>query len=163
MEIKFEEKQRFTQWWLWTLLLGITLIPAYGIYKQIILGEQFGDNPLPNFGLIIFLLSMVVFVGFFWKMELRTNIDSEGIRIKFFPFTNKEIKWEEIAQAKIVNYGFVGGWGVRLGTKYGTVYNTSGKIGLALVLRNGKRICIGTQREEKLNILIEEASRQQKL
>jgi len=163
MELKFEEKQKFTQWWLWILLLGITLIPVYGIYQQIILGEPFGDKPLPDFGLIAFLLFMLAFVGFFWKMELRTNIDKEVISVKFFPFTNKEIKWEEISHAKVVNYGFVGGWGVRVGTKYGTVYNTNGKIGLALELKNGKKLCIGTQREEELNKIIIEASQQQKL
>jgi len=92
MELKFEEKQKFTQWWLWILLLGITLIPVYGIYQQIILGEPFGDKPLPDFGLIAFLLFMLAFVFFFWKMELRTNIDEEAISVKFFPFTNKEIK-----------------------------------------------------------------------
>ena len=118
---------------------------------------------MPDFGLIAFLLFMLAFVFFFWKMELRTNIDEEGISVKFWPFTNKEIKWEEIAHAKIVNYGFVGGWGVRVGTKYGTVYNTNGKIGLALELKNGKKLCIGTQREEALNKIIKEANRQQKL
>jgi len=163
MELKFEEKQKFTQWWFWTLLLGITLIPVYGIYKQLILGEQFGDNPSPNFGLILFLILMLALVIFFWKIELRTNIDKEAIRIKFFPFTNKELKWEEIAQAKVVDYGFVYGWGVRFGTKHGIVYNTSGKIGLALELKNGKKMCVGTQRERELNKLIKEASRQQKL
>ena len=158
--MKFEEKQRFTQWWLWILLLGITIIPVYGIYKQIFLGEQFGDNPLSNVGLIIFLLSMLAFVVFFWKMELRTNVDNETIRIKFFPFTSKLIKWEEIAQAEVVNYGFVGGWGIRLGTKYGTVYNTRGQIGLALQLKDGKKLCIGTQKKEELSKIVEEASRQ---
>ena len=145
------------------LLLGITLIPVYGIYKQILLGEQFGNNPLANFGLIIFLLLMLALIGLFWKMELRTNIDNETIGIKFFPFTRKEIEWKDIAQAKVVNYGFVGGWGIRLGTKYGTVYNISGKMGLALHLKNGKKLCIGTQKEDKLNQIIKEASRQQKL
>ena len=102
---------------------------------------------------------MIVFVAFFWKMELITNINNEGIKIKFFPFTNKEIKWEEIEQVKVINYGFVGGWGVRFGTKHGTIYNTSGRFGLALELKNGKKFCIGTQNEKELNKLIEEASR----
>jgi len=102
---------------------------------------------------------MIVFIGFFWKMELRTNIDNERIKIIFFPFTNKEIKWEQIEQVKVINYGFVGGWGVRFGTKYGTIYNTSGRFGLALKLKNGKKLCIGTQNEKELNKLIQEASR----
>ena len=51
---------------------------------------------------------------------------------------------------QIVDYGFVGGWGIRMGTKYGTVYNTRGKTGLALTLLNGTRYCIGTQKEGEL-------------
>lgn len=163
MDLKFEERQKFTQWWLWVLLLGITLVPVYGIYKQTILGEQFGDNPSSNFGLILLLISMLTFVGFFWSIELKTNIDNEAIRVKFFPFTKIEIRWDEIVRAKVVNYGFVGGWGVRLGSKYGTVYNTSGEIGLAVELKNGKKLCIGTQKEEELSKLIKEAGRRQKL
>ncbi len=163
MHIKFEEKQRFTQWWLWILLLAVTLIPVYGIYKQIFLNVQFGDNPMPNTGLVILLVCMLAFVLFFWKIELRTSIDKETIRIWFFPITKKEIKWKEVAQATIVNYGFVGGYGIRLGTKYGTVYNTSGKTGLALQLKNGKKLCVGTQKEEELNKILKELSKQQKL
>ena len=53
MNLFFKENQKFTQWWLWALLIGVVLIPIYGIYKQIIIGEQFGNNPLSNYGLIL--------------------------------------------------------------------------------------------------------------
>ena len=163
MNLIFKEKQKFTQWWLWVLLIGILMIPSYGIYKQIIMGEQFGDNPLPNFGLIIFFIFMLAFIVFFWMLQLTTIINDESIQMKYFPFSNKEIKWADIESAEVIDYGFVGGWGVRIGTKYGTVYNTSGKIGLALQLKNGKKLCIGTQKEKELIKVIKEAYQQQKI
>ena len=55
----------------------------------------------------------------------------------------------------MINYGFVGGWGIRLFTDYGTVYNTRGNKGLALKLQNGKRLVIGTQREDELKSVIQ--------
>ena len=151
MGLNFKEKQQLTQWWLWALLIAITLIPAYGVYQQIIVGEPFGNVPLPDSALILFLLFTLLMIGLFWITELRTVIDDEAIRIKYVPLTSKEFKWEDIARAELVDYGFVGGYGIRMGTKYGTVYNTRGKMGLAVELKNGKKYCIGTQRAEELS------------
>ena len=151
MGVRFEEKQRFNQWWLWALLIVIALVPAYGVYKQIILDEPFGNVPLPDSVLMLFLLFTLLMIGLFWITELRTVIDDEAIRIKYVPLTSKEFKWEDIARAELVDYGFVGGYGIRMGTKYGTVYNTRGKMGLAVELKNGKKYCIGTQRAEELS------------
>lgn len=162
MDLYFQENQKFTQWWLWILLIGATLIPIFGIYKQIIVGEQFGSKPLPNFALILFLLFMLAFIGFFLMTTLSTEINEDQIKVKFIPFTDKNIKWDNIQSVEVVNYGFVGGWGIRSSNKYGTVYNTSGNKGLAIVLKNGKKLCIGTQKEEELKTVIEEATKQQK-
>lgn len=161
MNLYFKENQKFAHLWMWIILIGITLIPLYGIYKQMILGEQFGSNPLPNFGLILFLIFMLGFIFLFWSMKLSTEINEELIKMNFFPFVNKNIKWDEIQSAEVVNYGFVGGWGIRMTNRYGTVYNTSGNKGLAIVLKNGKKLCIGTQKETELKAVIEEANIQQ--
>ena len=160
MNILFKEKQKFNLWWLWILLIGITLIPVYGIYKQIFNGEQFGNNPLSDSGLILFLVFMILFLLFFWMMKLTTEINKESIKVKFFPFTHKTILWKDVKTAEIINYGFVGGWGIRLGTKHGTVYNVKGNIGLAIELKNGEKICIGTQKEDELNRIVKEAIKQ---
>jgi hypothetical protein len=70
--------------------------------------------------------------------------------MRFVPFLKKNIKWNELKSMKIVNYGFVG-YGIRLGSKYGTVYNINGNKGLAIELKNGKKFVIGTQNETELN------------
>ena len=59
-------------------------------------------------------------------------------------------------KAKVdLDYGFIGGYGIRLWTKYGTVYNTSGKIGLAITLNNGDKFLIGTQKSDELKLFLE--------
>lgn len=81
-------------------------------------------------------------------------IDSSGIDMRFSPLSSKKVKWSEIDSAEVVDYGFVGGWGVRLGSKYGTVYNVNGSKGLALKLKNGKKFVIGTQKEDELKSVV---------
>lgn len=151
----FKEEQKFTQWWLWLILLGIGLMPIYGIYKQLILEEKFGNRPMSDLGLIIFSVFIFGFIAMFLFIRLKTEIDENEIRMNFFPFTKRKASWKEIKNVEIVNYGFVGGWGIRLGTKYGTVYNTKGNKGLAIELTNGKKFVIGTQKETELNATVE--------
>lgn len=155
MKLAFKEEQKFTQWWLWILLSGIGLIPIYGIYKQLILGEKFGDNPMPDIGLIIFFLFVFGIIAFIGSMKLTTEIDQYDIKIHFYPMLKKQIKWSEVKHVEVVNYGFVGGWGVRFWPKYGTVYNVKGTKGLAIELLNGKKFVIGTQKENELNLFLD--------
>lgn len=155
MSIAFKEVQKFTQWWLWLILIGIGILPILGIYKQLILGEKFGDKPMTDLGLIIFCVFIFGLIAMFWFMRLKTEIDQNEIHINFVPFYKKRVKWDEIKNAKVIKYGFVGGWGIRLFTAYGTVYNVKGDTGLAIELRNGKKILIGTQKETELKKIVE--------
>ncbi len=159
MIIEFKEEQKFTQWWLWLILIPIGVLPVIGIYKQLITGERFGDKPMSDFGLIIFAIITFLLLGLFFVMKLKTSIDKNGIRMSFFPFVKKKVDWNELKNIKVVNYGFIGGWGIRLWTKYGTVYNIKGNKGLAIELKSGKKFLIGTQKESELsNILKKNAS-----
>ena len=158
MKIEFKEEQKFTQWWLCLILIGIGILPILGIYKQLILGEKFGDTPMSDFGLIIFCVFTFGLIALFLFIRLKTEIDQNEIRMNFFPFLKKRVSWKEIKKVEIVTYGFVGGWGIRLWTKYGTVYTIKGNKGLAIELLNGKKYLIGTQKETELNKIVEKAS-----
>lgn len=160
MTTLFKEDQRFTQWWLWVILIPIGILPVVGIVQQLILGEEFGDNPMSDFGLILFAVFVFALLGLFLMIRLKTEIDQNEVRMSFIPFVKKRIKWSEIKKAEVVNYGFVGGWGIRLSFKYGTVYNIKGNMGLAIELKNGKRFVIGTQREKELGSIVEKAIEQ---
>ena len=154
METKFTETQRFTQWWLWVILIGVLLIPIYGMYKQMFLGEPFGDNPTSNIGLIVFFVTILGLVIGFRLIKLHTTVDAKGISFDFLPFSSKEILWSEVLTAEVIDYGCVGGYGVRLFTDYGTVYNIKGRIGLHVVLKSGDEFCLGTQKPDELKMLL---------
>ena len=155
MEKVFIEEQRFTQWWLWIILAAVGCVPIMGIYKQLVLKENFGNNPMSNANIV--LMSVLIFglIALFWLMRLKTTIDSQGIQMQFYPFFKKNIRWEQIKSIQVVNYGFVGGWGILLWTKYGTIYNIKGNKGLAIELQDGTRLVIGTQREVELKQVLE--------
>ncbi|HLV92373.1 MAG TPA: hypothetical protein VKX34_04560 [Aequorivita sp.] len=155
MKIQFKEEQKFTQWWLWLILIGIGVMPIIGIYKQIIIGGTYGDNPMSYLGLTIFSLLIYGIIALFLFMRLKTEITQDEISVKFIPFTKRQVNWKEVKSAQIVNYGFVGGWGIRFGTKYGIVYNTRGNKGLAIELLNGKKFLVGTQKESELNLTLQ--------
>lgn len=159
--INFKETQRFTQWWIWVILLCFDLFAVYLLYSHFIIDEPLGDHPLPNWGVILFVAIIFALFALFVTMRLETTINHSGIYINFFPLISKHIKWEAIESAELVNYGFVGGWGIRLGTQYGTIYNVKGNLGLALKLKNGKKLCVGTQKAEEMKRLISTTSFEQ--
>ena len=158
MKTEFKEEQKFNQWWLWLILIPMGVLPLIGIYKQLILGEKLGDNPISDISLLIFSIIMFSLIGLFLIMKLKTSIDKNGINMHFFPFIKKSVDWQQIKNVKVVNYGFVGGWGIRLWTKYGTVYNMKGNKGLTIELLNGKNFLIGTQKPEELTAMLEKIS-----
>ena len=145
MNKTFKEEQKFRQLWLWGIILVLPILLSI-----FVLTEHFGNHPMLIDELIFPLLFAWASVLLFWIVSLRTKIDRDGITVQFFPFRKKRISWGEVASADVLNYGFVGGYGIRMWTKYGTVYNVSGHMGLALQLKNGKKVCIGTQRAEEL-------------
>lgn len=155
MQATFVEEQKFTQWWLWLMLGLVGLMPLIAIYQQIILGRPIGDNPLSNLGLVFATLFVYGLIALFGSMKLTTHIDTTGIYMRYFPFARKRVLWSEVKSAEVVDYGFVG-YGIRFGSRYGIVYNTSGSKGLAIEKTNGKRFVIGTQRPEELRLFLKQ-------
>lgn len=146
----FQEKQKINQWWLWLIIAVTSFIIIFLAIKQLYFGETVGTRPMSNLALIVLLIFTTILFVFIFVIQLSLSINEERIEMKFFPLFSKTIKWDEVQSVQIVNYGFVGGWGIRLGSEYGTVYNIKGKMGLFLSLKNGKKICIGTQRVKDL-------------
>ena len=84
MKIEFKEEQKFTQWWLWLILIGIGILPIIGIFKKFIFQEKFGDKPISDLGLIVLCMSIFGLIAMFWFVRLNTEIDQHEIRINFF-------------------------------------------------------------------------------
>lgn len=156
-EIEFIETQRFKQWWLWAILGGINLMFIYTIFRQVIGGQPVGDNPMSNAGAIIgtaVILFITISIYFF---RLETRINKDGVRVRFFPFhfAFKAYDWGSISKAYVRVYNPIleyGGWGVRMGLfGKGKAFNVSGNKGLQLVFNDGRKLLIGTSKEEQLS------------
>lgn len=151
MILEFKEEQKFDQWWFWFLLIAASNFVFYHIYMELMAQESFQIS----IGLIISALLVVAFYITFFTIRLKTEIDKDGIRMKYSPFfIQKNIEWKDIKSVKVIDYGFIGGWGVRFWTKYGTVYNTRGSKGLAIELKNGDKFLIGTREEKEMKKVV---------
>jgi len=151
-KILFKEEQSMRQWWLWLLLFGILAFFIYGDIQQIVFKVPFGNKPAPDMVLIITTIGMLGLCYFFYQLKLITTITEEYIHIKYSFLVDKKVKWKDIKQATIIQYGFVG-YGLRLSFKHGTVYNASGNKGLQIQSKYGKFV-VGTQKPEELKLLI---------
>lgn len=143
----FKETQSFAPWALW-LMRVMLLIYILGFFAFI---HAIGFHPA---SLLWFVVTPAFLLLEFAK--LRTEVDAEGVRINFFPLSKKAFAGSNIETAKVLDYGFIGGWGIRLGTRYGTAYNTQGCEGLALTLKNGKKVLIGTLRKQAMERAIDQ-------
>ena len=140
MKYLFEENQKFTQWWLWVILLSFPIM-SFG---------PFDENEINiNYVLIGFALPL-----FFYLFELRIKVSAEGLHYQFFPFHLKThtIKLEDIEKHKAMQYTPIkeyGGWGIKYGFK-GKAYNVSGNKGVKIFLNNGLNIMFGSQKYNEL-------------
>lgn len=153
MNLLFKEEQKFTQWWLWLILSALFLIPVL-LWYQRLSAEEGVEPSMSVAGLVVFSAFIFGLVLLFYFIRLRTEIDKKEIRMNFFPLLKKRVKWEEVENAEVVNYGFVGGWGIRFWTRFGIVYNIKGNKGLAVELKSGKKCLIGTQKEAELQEVV---------
>ena len=151
----YREVQRFRQFWIWILVIALSLMMIWGMVQQIVLGKPFGNNPAPDIVLII--IAVVIGFGlpiFFYVTNLTTEVRDDGMYVRFFPFHTsfRKIGLEDINGFDVQTYRAIrdyGGWGIRYGRK-GKAYNVSGNRGVQLQLSDGKRILIGSQHPEEM-------------
>ncbi|SFT37578.1 hypothetical protein SAMN05216474_0195 [Lishizhenia tianjinensis] len=143
MNTTFKETQKFTQLWIWVILLAVGGIMTY----QFVWGNNQSQFRMDEFLVSVVVIFLVILLFLVWKQS--TEISEKGIKIQVFPFFTKNYKWEDIAECQVIKYGFVG-WGIRFAPAYGWVYNIKGNKGLRLVFINGKKRLIGTQKAEEL-------------
>lgn len=150
----FKEEQHIKQNWLKVLLAVSIVVPIIMVTKEYL--EEISKITTNEFVLI--LLGISISVAFIFFFKLKTRIDEIGIHYQFSPFhlKMKIIQWKEIKKVHVRNYdpiGEYGGWGLKGGffwnKEKGKCLNISGDIGIQLLLKNGKKLLIGTQKKEE--------------
>ncbi len=154
MEIFFEEKQKFNQWWIWIILLFCSI--------SVIIPAMY-DKTTSNISLPLFILAIAIPLMFYF-FELRTFVTKEGLYYQFFPIHFKKhlIRLNEIEKIEAVKYNPLidyGGWGIRYRFS-GKAYNVSGKEGVKVYLKNNKHILFGSQRFKELAMSLKKLKEQ---
>ncbi|MEX0995633.1 MAG: hypothetical protein WDZ45_01135 [Flavobacteriaceae bacterium] len=151
----FKETQRFDQKWLLILMavvLLVTLIPIFLILQE----ETTSSSALIASSVGFFTILLVSL--FLYLLKLETGIDHHGIHYRFYPvIRQKTIPWNEISECYVRKYSPLkeyGGWGIRWGFN-GRAYNVKGNKGIQVVLKSGKKILFGTQKENEAKNVIQ--------
>jgi len=167
--IYYKEEQRFRQWWLMAIIglsaVSMLIIFSYGFYQQFYLGEPWGDEPMSDRMLLLVGTFTMVFTFFIcWGVlfaKLETKIKQKTIYYRFIPFvwSWKKIRLNELDHFEVRKYKPVaeyGGWGYRYSFNKGKALNVSGNMGLQLILKNGKKVLLGTQKPKELKKVMQQ-------
>ncbi len=159
-EVLFSEKQRFNQWWVWVLMIGINGFILTGIYFKLQNDAAIASEEVDNTSLVIVACVSILFTFIFFLFRLDTQIKADGIYVRFWPlrFKYRHYSWENLGKIYVREYsplGEYGGWGIRYTfSGAGKAYNISGKIGLQLEFTDGKKLLIGTQKGEEIKEIL---------
>lgn len=88
--------------------------------------------------------------------SLTIELTGEELRWRFGPgIVAKRVPLAEITSAKIVRTNLAEGWGIHW-SRFGWLYNISGRDAVAIALRNGKKFALGTDEPEALCAIIQQ-------
>jgi hypothetical protein len=149
----FEECQKFTQPWLWALIL----VPFVGVLAVVLLVPK-PPGPAGELVLVGVPLILGLSVLTFATACLTTTVTPVELRVRYVPFfVNKRIPIAEIARISPLSYTiWQTGYGIHY-CRYGWVYNVSGNEGIQVELLSGKRFLVGTQRPREFTAALQQA------
>lgn len=161
------ETQRFTQVWLWVLLLifAVTFLrqPISSLFSAIFLEQGSPvDIPRSGYGLVMYISQFVLVLAIFLLFgfsKLKTIINEDGIKVKFGWLMRKyrTINWDEVDEVFIRKFNAIDdycGYGIKQGPK-GKALIVRGNKGMQLFLSSGEKLLIGTQKQKELQSFLE--------
>ncbi len=157
----FNETQRFTQWWVHLMNLSLLVLLIYLVYNWYILKEAVGNvSAQDSTGQLVVIIVLLLSMALIYMFRLITTIDEIGIHYQFLPInmSKKTIRWSTLKNCYVRTYNPIkeyGGWGYRMSFGKGRALNVKGNKGIQLEFDNGKKLLIGTQKEEDAQKVIE--------
>lgn len=151
--MRFREVQRPRQWWVWGIVILVAVLAWNDFIRHIVLDEpeQLGD-PSNRFVIVSWVLFGLGLPLFFMMVKLVVEVQTDEIYIRLFPIRTRRVPLHRIQSFEARRYRPIrdyGGWGWRL-SRHGVAFNISGSYGVELVLDDGERIMIGSQKADEL-------------
>jgi len=152
-EILFSETQHFSKW-IFILVIAITVFAV--TFNLIVTDKNPGSSLCEGDMISIVMLSFFLpmsLTALIFLMKLQTTVYPDCICIRFFPLWSRKIGFDQIMQCYAREYKPIleyGGWGIRGSFSKGKAYNARGNKGVQLILKNGKKILIGSQKHDEL-------------
>ncbi len=146
---QFAEIQKFDQWYIWVVPILSLGLWTFAFIKQIIFQIPVGDRPASDIEIMLIGLIPISIIALFRFIKLTTETDGNSLSVCLFPFCRKKVTIASIESIEFITYKIVG-FGCRLGTEYGTVFNVKGNHGFQILTKNGDRFLVGTQRSSEI-------------
>jgi len=142
--VRFHEEQSFSSVWMW-----LVVVVAIGVMVPI------ASRGGVSIALFVPVLLFCAMAGWFLYLKLVTEVRDDVLELRFRGMlVDRVIPLSEIAEHEARRYRPIGdfaGWGIRWSLfGKGMAYNVSGDRGVQLVLRNGSRVLVGSQRADEL-------------
>lgn len=149
-KILFKEIQKANLSWKWVLFIALYILMIWALYEQIEMQDLAG-----MIAIVFSITVIIIFNIIITMMKLETEIGEKEIRFRFIPFhkSSRKIKWIELSDFYIRDYKPLreyGGYGIQQSLRNGKAYSISGKTGIQLIKKDGKKIIIGTQKPKEL-------------
>lgn len=161
----FNETQKAFRIWLLAVVslvwLSFIVFTVWSANQQLIKHIPVGDEPMPDWALILFLILFNLVFAFFVmmvvKMRLEVEINHTGIRYSYPPFMGqRKIEWSQVAYCWVRKYRPIneyGGWGYR-SMLYNKAYNVWGKWGIQIIKKDGRKILLGTMKKDEAALVL---------
>jgi hypothetical protein len=168
--VAYREQQRFTQPWLWLLLvlpgcLACIGLFGWGMVQQLLMGRPWGDRPMSDTELlvagsisIVFCVAMMALLA---CTRLVTEVRADGLYLRFVPLHRRfrPISLDNLVSLKACSYRPIrdyGGWGIKGAFRSkGRSYTVKGHRGVRLDYQDGSHLLIGSQQPDQLAIAVQ--------
>jgi hypothetical protein len=172
MAVYFQERQTYTQWWLWAIAgsvtIGINALFINGVITQLVFGIPWTNEPLSDEMLVtISVIVLSVSTGLsllFFVTVMEVRIDNRAIEYRYVPFIREWRRIEREAVREIRqrrNYFY--GHGVKRGFDGSRMLSIKGTVGIEVTLDGGKKIFFGTQQPEEFKSAVEKMVQSNKI
>jgi hypothetical protein len=159
--IIYREQQKFALWlrWLVYLSMGLSVVISVFALIKASAGENSQETLEIVLGFVVGIGVPIAITALFFLLKLETEVRPDGIYVRYFPFhiRFKRFRLEDLSEYYARRYKPIleyGGWGIRYSLRNGKAYNTSGNQGVQLILINGKKLLIGSQKTDELEAAI---------